>query len=217
MAFNRPELYVACFSEQGDATVQWKTYAAGGRGFSLGFDTDLLWTNTSKPVDLGGDQRVWLPKWATPPARTMVLTPVVYQTADAKRRVEEFLRGLLHLPEIKRDAYVSNLLHGCAAVCKNNSFAHEEEWRLAYLPMSANSANGKVLVGELGDMRWRSGLHGITPYFAFDFQPTALRNVILGPTNPDRDPSSIHLVRQFLDAHGLAHVSIAVSSSPYRG
>ncbi|CAJ0810699.1 DUF2971 domain-containing protein [Ralstonia flaminis] len=214
LAVNRPELYVACFSAQGDATVQWKTYAAAGRGFSLGFDSDLLWTNVSKPVDLGSDQPVWLPKWATPPARTMVLTPVLYLTPDIQQRIDEFLRGILSLPDIKRDPYVSNFLHGCAAVCKDSSFIHEEEWRLAYLPVIAN---GQVIIGELQDMLWRSGPHGITPYFAFDFQPTALREVILGPINPDHEPSSMHLVRHFLDAHGLSHVTIAVSKSPYRG
>lgn len=220
LSFNRPDLYSCCFSEERDSTAQWMNYADSGRGFAIGFEPSALWSNRVQGYPFA-DKVLFSPDRASQiHAMRMALTPILY--CD-----ETVMPGILNLleQETRRSqdtqASINSVAWGTqyfGAVAKDKSFRHEQEWRLLYAPDVTIATDGaQYVTGFLQRMEWRASRYGLTPYFPYTFDPVAIREIWIGPGNPEKsDPSSRHLIKRFLEAHGLHHVEVIESQSPYR-
>lgn len=219
---NKAESFACSLSEERDSTVQWKSYADQGRGFALGFDSDALWTNSMDSFLVGDKGPFYAPRRATPTENTLALSKVLYCKKTTLASVKSHLEATLRRKspsDVMRDVFLVDRVVTMASICKESSFSHENEWRLIYLPVLSDGTNDPVCIGHIRPMLWRTTRFGIAPYFEFPFAPTALKEIWLGPTNPDASQkSAIHLLRLFLGASGFGNdVSILESISPYRG
>lgn len=108
-------LYVCCFSEDGDRLSQWRAYCRDGGGVSLGFD----------PIELrrlAAAQDFTLVKCIYDPTNAMALIKEVIQDAIVARRAG------IPLDKIA-ETFIGWLLQIALAI-KHWSFSEEREWRL---------------------------------------------------------------------------------------
>lgn len=228
LAMGRPELFACCFSREKDSTAQWLNYADRGRGFAIGFDRETLWRNKVYPWNhsvLDGEKYVVPPRFSRKPDERLTLTPVLYMDGQyAQQIVDEqiyhyvvdFLRdGTLQKEMVNNVAFFSS-------IAKDASFRHENELRLVYAPSikievrPGSDARSEIL-GPIEPMKWRTSAYGVTPYFEFSFTPGAVREVWIGPANPEhKDHAARHLLYTLLTLNGFWDVQFIESKSPYR-
>jgi len=166
LSVRRQDLYACCFSEAEDSVTQWMTYGDDGRGFAIGFDSDLLWQNRVHPLQLY-DERYYCPIPSLDVKQTIALTKVLYCN---RSRLESIAREILSktIPTPQRRSHPSSgtdwlvtQVFWVAAVGKDQAFECEKEWRLIHSPsFRYSSPEAGMMVGELS---WRMGRYGITP------------------------------------------------------
>lgn len=221
----RPELYATCFSRERDSTAQWMNYADRGRGFAIGFDPDLLWHNTlasSNHSEWGEDIFVIPVPAETSPEKRIALTPVLY--VDKGRKSAIMSRLITEIRAFMKHSAIDGVVGACAfygAISKDVSFKHEQEVRLVYrpgiIPAPPRSGRPPHIIGPLSPLQWRAGAYGVTPYFDFRVPVEAIKEVWIGPANPEhKDHSARHLLENLLRFHGMSDVALAESQSPYR-
>jgi len=175
-AFTGPyDIYVACFCSCGDLLSQWRSYAAGGLGYALGFEPEPMRTDTG-----------------------LLLRRVTYDPAKQQELTREVLAfmasGLAALNAGATDyGPVAALIEAGgtlaeAAFCfKHPGFKEEQEWRLV-LPVLKGQHPGD------SEVQFRETEVGLMPYVEVrpnGHQPgidalLAIREVVLGPTrHPD--------------------------------
>jgi hypothetical protein len=155
--------YVTSFCSQGDLLSQWRVYADGGGGFSLGFDRSRL--------------------AAEPPAfadwETYLLAPVRYGAVG-----ESWIAGTVEAlveAELRSRATAENVSYAIwtvAAMCaqvKQEGYAAEEEWRRVAIPHYSASDEDPYI-----DFRVSSG--AVISYAPIAFPPEALVSVTVGPS-----------------------------------
>jgi hypothetical protein len=154
--------YAACFCEDGDLLSQWRGYAGGTGGYSLGFRTR--------------DFRRWN---ESIPERRFTLRPVIYDPDEQMELIRTFLVSidgaldelLDHLPdraqEIHGVAYgtIQRQMLECMLTMKNPAFKEEREWRLIHV-RSGFSREPEARV------EYRPTRAFIVPYVALDITPT---------------------------------------------
>lgn len=164
------EVYVACFSTQGDRLSQWRAYADDGLGYALGIDVRV-------PFRVKGR-----------PEQTAALVPVEYDPAKQVRAVLPLLRQIVDALNECGDmdnATEAAALRGSMSVIigllpigvtlKNHGFHEEEEWRLVVSDWAW--FNG-------GYVKHRPSGFGFTPFVELehgDRLPLPVRKVVLGP------------------------------------
>ncbi|WP_322048958.1 DUF2971 domain-containing protein [Paraburkholderia sp. J67] len=212
------ELFTCCFSGNRDATAQWWSYADAGRGFAIGFDSDLLHppgdaTRARQNADALADS-----------ARGIALTPVLYGDDATLSRHIETLKNRLAQAALTcasasgsanqaRCAHVRAVALACewlGVVSKDPSFRHELEWRLVYVSSSDADSDARA-----PQIHWRTTNHGLTSYFRFGFPPEAVREVWIGPHNSERlPPGSLmgvkehHALKLLMRTHGYERTEI---------
>jgi hypothetical protein len=124
------EVYVSCFSSQGDDLSQWRAYGSASERYSLGFDSEVL-------ESIGSADTV------TSFAR--VLYDVSKQVPRAQFYIDRSLQ-FLEKNEIEEEnwptvaAVTAELLARVIPELKNSAYAHEQEWRLIRWHPPSNDA-----------------------------------------------------------------------------
>ncbi|MCA8504685.1 hypothetical protein LGN13_23595 [Burkholderia multivorans] len=108
-----------------------------------------------------------------------------------------------------------------SAIAKDASFQHEQELRLIYapsiIPAAADTGEGPRALGPVRQLKWRASTYGVTPYFEFPIPNGAIREIWIGPANPEhKDRASRHLLSALLQYHGAGDAQLIESSSTYR-
>lgn len=226
---NRPEFYACCFSTERDSTTHWLNYADGGRGFSIGFEAKSLWQNRLQPHNHSiweGNTYVVPVNTSVNPEERLALTPLLY--ADSKM-VDEIVGPLsqavgLPLRPEKQDE-LAHTISFYNAISKDHAFRHEREWRLIYAPTivppfpppSGAQIGRPIIHGHLEPLMWRAGPYGITPYFEFGFKAESIKEIWIGPKNPEhQDKVARHLLIDLLHLNGFWSVTTRESKAPYR-
>lgn len=221
---SRRELFTCCFSENRDDTCQWWSYADVGRGFAIGFDSDLLspaGSVTRAPVvhDALADS-----------ARGIALSPVLYgDDATLTRHIESLKNmvaeaagnagpGAPDTRSLDREPGIRAAARACewlGVMSKDPSFRHELEWRLVYV--SSGETDNRTCTPCI---HWRTTKYGLTSYFRYGFLPEAVREVWIGPNNSERlHPECLfgikehHALKLLMRTHGYERTEIIESSS----
>lgn len=212
--------FAACFCEDGDLLSQWRGYAGGVGGFSIGFPHEVLKQFSYGIHVMAAGNMHDLPVPAT-------LVQVSYGEEEAGNRADQmveavtraFRAGALLLDLDRRPTLFTGLAAFRAiAGMKHSAFQEEREWRL-------------VTVTESGrQVRTRSRPSGMTPYTDVvvnarlsgehgpDYVSDApLAKVVVGPTASPA--AQILAVRDLLTSRGMwgfRDVPVVSSTAPFR-
>lgn len=220
-----------CLSQKADLLSQWRGYADGGCGVSIGFDKGYLerLSKFQKKDDSNPEQDA---KFG------FVLQKVEYnekkQSVTINDKSESIVRcvsdgalrygryTLLGKPcdeEINRHKEAYNML-GIRMLMllpeiytlKNPAFSEEKEWRLiAIVPKGYKEED----VGMLADVNYRATTDKVVPFIPVELcniNGREIREVILGPRN--RTP--VQVVHGLLKKNGFEGVSVRRSEASYR-
>jgi hypothetical protein len=148
---------VACFCANGDLLSQWRGYASGGYGYSIGFNAGKLTTFSEKV--------------------NFTLGPCIYDKATQEDIVRQVCEYYLNSNNINTLSLMQQfgaaiIKHG--SFFKDPSFVDEEEWRLISESISAR------------ELDFRAGKSMIIPYckimkFHGPSDDTPIDHVIVGP------------------------------------
>lgn len=202
------QIYLACFSANGDLLSQWRAYADDGRGVALGFNADRLGlrrgiahTNSSAQVGMG-------------------LHKVLYSSIDHEEIVGFLMREASSaVDNAKRDpSFLANFFRGVAPLIKNPAFAEEQEWRVICLPMitiNPESTDDIEIFGAPSSVQFMPKRDSLCPFFTLNFpedEDTMLNKIIMGPKNR----TDHHDLRMFIHKAGYRNVLIERSAATYR-
>jgi DUF2971 family protein len=206
------QLFVACFSRDGDELGQWRAYADNGRGFALEFDGARL-------------EQAFVR--AAPASATHSTFPVLYDPKRLRklsRQLAQRVIPLTALPEGRRmsgpaiNEFMKQLsIHASFHVAhsalyfKHKAYSQEQEYR--FLQMHATGA-------EVPGLRHRARGSVFVRYTPFDWTSqhgAALTGIVIGPAADPRRARAF--VRQCLKHVGRDPASIKIRRSriPYRG
>jgi len=185
-------LFVGSFSENGDLLSQWRAYAPGGIGFSIGFKHKYL-------RSLAATQKFSFVKCSYSELdNAEILNQIINAggqlvvNGDHRAAVESFFIALFKI----------------APAFKHPSFSEEKEWRLV----------SEVILQTDTETQFRTGKSMLIPYRNFRLTDTEGRmpvsKVFIGPT-PHKE-LSISSVTHFLFSQGIIDGVVATSSVPYR-
>jgi hypothetical protein len=190
-------VYVSCFCEDGDLLSQWRAYGSDA-GYAIGFRSDQL-----ANLEPAASKTVGAPSG---PGFEPHLQRVMYGLEEAKSLIDSTLDTVAPEPTGHPGVhgwvrYITVALPLLASV-KNDAFAEEREWRLAYVT--------DVVAG----LKFRSGHLGVIPYREFSVPPEAIQEVVVGP---GRFPElRFQGVRQLLQSNKLTEVQTVGSRVPLR-
>lgn len=195
----RSNSFICSFSKDGgDSLSQWRSYAANGEGFSIGFCEDALikkinTKNSNDPLKLICDD--WF------------MQDVTYSNMDFKEKIESTISQLsTHQDSSVGSEYIKSLvevrlsakLEALAYFLKHEFYSEENEVRVVKLKD----------LGSHSSKKYRNTPYGISPYVDLDISGT-ISSVILGP----RCKNSIDEIKFFLSNSGLNADNIVVSCS----
>jgi hypothetical protein len=235
-------MFVACFTELGDAVSQWSRYGANGHGIALGFDAEGI-----RALDVPIFQRT--PGGRLDPVRDQNKNPlrwkaflqkVAYGDAERDRVVDWLLEvvekacdrngigsfnhkvgnsvfqthALVHrLPLVKHAAFEDGQAHRITISEHLGGRSASQLTALSTLdPPFSDFAQGAL---QTLDVRFRPG--GPTmfkPYVSLPFDHAALVKVVTGPSIKHHlvEPT----VRRMLDRNGFRDTEIEASELPYQ-
>jgi len=207
-------LCVASLSEDGDSLSQWRAYAAGGGGYSIGFSQFRLPDAEAAPAP-DAQMGLWLMRCVydksaiEAEARTMLSTLTAAFEAKTNAHggdspAPSQIGALILAVAMRRSATVALRL-------KHDAFREEREWRLIAFPNVGQ---------EAAVMQFRASARGLVPYVILDQRLTgdqlALSRVFVGPTQDQGYGSSAAAL--FLSGLGYPGSNIVQSSIvPFRG
>lgn len=231
LKYNYIPLYIACFSKNGDALSQWRSYAEDGFGVAIGFDEDILAPqgeilNTERSSDI------------LAPKSIISLRDVDYKTyEDLKLNIfslaEKWIR---RVSDVKDSFYVQNTAirpresaryfsWWCiddASALKNPAFCEEEEkrlilkpdyMRLEYLGLREESKFQKMkAMKALGGVKHRVSNGFLTSHFELPISGKMINTLILGPKNKFTQSD----LNDFLLLNDMSHVKVKRSTATYR-
>jgi len=205
--------FVACFSHNGNDLGQWRSYGNNGRGFSLGFDGELLERLFVAP---NGD---WITNHSTFSIRynDTALRAVQTEIVNAFLTLSDVPRGRgLHPSTVAQFMRIlSERLSLCAVraalLFKHEAYSNEAEYRLLHIrPINDDLSDIKLRPRDTALIRfmeiaWRSD--GCQP----------LREILIGPAADETKATEfaqICLRRAGIDTETI---HIRKSTIPYRG
>jgi hypothetical protein len=154
-------IFAVCFCENGDLLSQWRGYAGGRYGYSIGFDSDVL----MQIADRSG----------------FTLGRCIYDTAvqrDIMRQAVAYcIRDELAVPAQTRWGFhgpLADILLRCGVFFKDSSFEDEMEWRLM----------SPAILFYDDKLRFRIGSSMITPFYPLPITNEAdlpIRHIVVGP------------------------------------
>jgi hypothetical protein len=197
-----------CLSEEGDLLSQWRGYADGASGVSIGFSKKYLERLAGQDDTMHGQflkieydfdrqkelMRPLYEEMKSPAARGGMDVPIGCGSAvEINRRLDAFIElGALNVglaPEFYR--------------LKDKAFFEEQEWRMVICLDEVD------LTGYGCEYRMRGDQ--LVPYKDFPLDTSAIQEVVLGPKNM----SSESIVKSFLKSKGFGGV-VRKSEIPFQ-
>src|SRR5271166_2048754 len=193
-------VFVSCFSEDGDSLSQWRAYCPGGSGFSVGFHSAAL-----GGIEFGkGFKQLVRVRYLADEAGASVDEVLQYAKAMANVTVSvNLVPGQpLTIGQAARGA-----LSAVAPRFKHGAFAEEHEWRLILQVINQPGVGRK----------FRAGKSTLIPYVDVQLQAKDsffIKEVIVGPT-PETSLSvtSVNVLFQSINQPGVV---VRESKVPYR-
>ncbi len=198
--------YITCFCNEGDLLEQWRSYAEGGGGYCIEFDTPVVQS------------------WAE--AHVSRLIEVIYQRRKQREQLTSRLRcalsglaadlktntGSMRLWRTAAETQLRTIVLPLIGQFKHPSFESEGERRLGYLLGSGG------IKADFSDLSARPGRGFVVPYLPLEINRgdgrLPLLSVRCGPTtHPSLGKAG---VTALLQQHGYWSVSVNSSSVPYR-
>jgi len=197
--------FICCFSSAQDRLSQWRGYADDGRGFSIGFDSEVLCESKG------------LPSLAHGAESKLTLNRVEYDTNEARRTIHSYVEGALsailtdkkyqskNLAELSDKEkyellnaachrYGSHLLRGYQVTVKNPAFIEESEYRLVHMPPWFANVTTKLTTNiqfSLSSPKYRISRDRLCTYFELNFghliDAGVIKEIWLGPKNQTTD------------------------------
>jgi hypothetical protein len=203
LTYERVNVFVSSFSEEGDLLSQWRGYGSHSSGFSLAFNYEKL-----RPLLI---------------AQGFILAPCIYDLKTQSNIIEELIESTLssygQLMEREPCEKAYNINRVCqsfisrlvveAAMIKHPNFSEEREWRMLSGPLEIHHPQ----------VSFREGVSMVTPYFNFKLENEenrfSLFEVVVGPT-PHKELAQ-RSVSMLVQAENLDKVKIRSSTVPFRG
>ncbi|MGF0327961.1 DUF2971 domain-containing protein (plasmid) [Gordonia rubripertincta] len=217
--------FAVCFCGDGDLLSQWRGYAGGSGGFSIGFPRHILESHSYGVFAKMAHHTFDVPVSAD-------LVQVVYGRSDAEARAdllvdslkEKFATGAL-VPDLDdRPVFAAGMAAFRAiAGMKHEAFAEEREWRLVTVMLSNQQvrtrarASGVVPYLDVVVNSRLSGDHG-----PLNVSDSPLHEVVVGPSeNPAAQVAGVRDLLasrgvQGFRAPGLREVPVVLSAAPFR-
>lgn len=228
----KDEIYACCFSTEGDSTVQWMSYADSGKGFAIGFNAERLLSEYPDNSSIETLESYF--KGDTKKLREtnkIKLGPIIYFTDKNRSKIMQLISNQLKKIDAAKgenDLHYYTIAQTTAwfdSITKDAGFSHEDEYRLTHTPegltvsqMLDTSNDEPLRASDLDPLLWRASRYGLAPYYEFCFPPDAIKEIWIGPRNPDHpNISAQHLVKQFCVRNEIEHAHVLSSKSPYRG
>ncbi len=201
---------VASFSLDGDLLSQWRAYAAGGAGYSIGFSAFPLPTGPAEKAQVG----LGLIRCEYDEARFRLVVREKLLTLGARYEatMKEFARDRDSDGQIGGLFIALALRHAGALVprLKHRAFREEKEWRLMVLPRADRLQSV---------MEYRSSTMGLVPYIpiqlASETERLPVTRVYVGPTQEHE--RGVLAARGFLAGLGYDPDIVVSSDIPFRG
>lgn len=210
---NKQELFLACFSQQGDLLSQWRSYADDGAGLSIGVRPDYF--GFSRHLSCMGETY----------DLTLGLSPVMYERQQQQYHAAQLIEQAIASVTGGKDrgtavADTAFRLRQISTIAKNDAFSEEQEWRIIYSPIQLvdRLGNGKIL-GPLTQIQSRPTAWCAECFVSFFDLPIAreggdgaISEVITGP----RCPLTRDDVVGLCNAAGFSDVKVYKSRATYR-
>lgn len=191
--------FICCFSEEGDILSQWRAYADDGKGFAIGFSSEMLKNIKTIP-------KIFAPHYVD----AVKFFKVFYAEEDKCDWMTDYIKSIQAEAAYQGSFNEIDRLSWLASAIKNPAFKEEKEWRLVFqLTDQLSPQNQKNMMSEVS---FRPTSKGLSPYFTHDFCDKDLKEVCLGPKNE----STIQDIEWFLKKHGFSDVKVTKSSATYR-
>jgi hypothetical protein len=199
--------FISCFCEDGDLLSQWRGYAGGTGGFSIGFDSRIVSTLSAKNPAVFLRRIIYEPRIQIEIFNQVILqvNACITQNTDGKT-AEEQNNIIAYIGHV-----FGTLIDELLYTFKHPSFYEEKEWRLV---IPADLSN------NLSSLLFRTSNAAIIPYteIRYPIAPRCpllqIRTVIQGPT-ANKDFGRIAVI-SLLTKDGYEHVEIEDSTVPLR-
>lgn len=192
---NSFKVLIACFSLDGDVLSQWRAYADDGRGFSIGFDMEMIKQHHSF--------NRYLEKME-PISGKIEFIHVNYDQSEFESEVHQQIKLFRDCKSPIRFKLLSRALMYMAIRYKNNFFREEQEVRGFIAPE-------KRIKGDDYMIEQRKCRYGDTNYHQLNTSFNdihAIKEIVIGPKNEFK----IEDVKIVLMNSGLEHVPVRFSA-----
>lgn len=198
--YNHDHLYVCSFSASCDQLSQWRGYCPEGKGYSIGFWTDVL----CKAMEAKGFNHV----------------ECLYKPEQKQKLIEDKLSEHINesvnacnkKPENKVNEFISktseelvNKALEIMPAIKDKAFEEEKEFRF-YRILNDYEAEKEVC--------FREGHSMVIPYVEVELPDIQCAEIYVGPTPHEK--LSIESIRALLKRHQMFNCEIKPSKVPYR-
>ena len=192
---NTFKVLIACFSQRGDILSQWRAYADDGKGFSIGFDLEMV-----KQHNMFNR---YLEKME-PITSKIDFISVSYELSIFEKEVHQLIKSYKNSKSPIRFKLLARALMYMAIRYKDNFFTEEQEIRGFIAPEDA-------IKGDDFKIEVRECNYGKTHYHQLktSFNDIhAIKEIIIGP----KSKYNVDDIRSLLKCHGLSSVTVNVSN-----
>lgn len=206
---SRPSDYrfISCFCEDGDLLSQWRGYAGGTGGFSIGIDSSVVNSVSANDQGIFLRRVIYDPETQIGIFNHIISEVNVCINKNTSGKGEEEQSNIIAYIGHIFGTIVEELLYSF----KHPSFYEEKEWRLVVTT---------DLMNDLGSLLFRTSNASIIPYTEIKY-PVAprcpllpIKKVIQGPA-ANKDFGRIAVI-SLLTKFGYEHVDIEDSNVPLR-
>lgn len=220
-AYGEPvQVFAACLSEEGDQLSQWRGYAGGTGGYSIGFSRTVCARFTyflhPEPPEVLVSGVLGFP-----PNK---LVKVSYDVAEAEQEADRAALTVAtaahHRNDFDGSLYFARFhIFETMAGFKHKGFDEEKEWRLI-------THHAAKLPRRTMPVEFRAGARGAIPYLSVAVNigdklkgaarpDRTIEELVVGPS-PDQN-MRVSAVQQLLEANGHDPDVVRKSDTPYRG
>jgi hypothetical protein len=199
--------FISCFCEDGDLLSQWRGYAGGTGGFSIGFDSNVVNAVSANNPSVFFRRVIYESKIQMEIFNHIISEVNTCITVNAGGPTSDEQSNILaHIGHIF-GTLVEELLYAF----KHPSFHEEKEWRLVITT---------DLTHDLNSLLFRTTSASIIPYteIKYSIAPRCpllpIKKIIQGPA-ANKDYGKIAVV-SLLTKHGYEHVDVEDSTVPLR-
>ena len=188
------QIYVTCFSEEGDLLSQWKGYGASGLGFSIEFNPKELFRTKRKFPFVNIEIKKVI--YDLQQQQSMINAELDYAISNAEMLCGKYPNDELAIVQTISSA-TAYYLRACILRFKNEVFAEEKEWRAIYRNTQLSEEGNQIA-------KFRTSRSDLIPYLELDISASAgkrtwnlpIRKIIVGSKqNFERIFKSIHIIR----------------------